>query len=649
MDKPNTYKVSVVPEQTWAHPNSITNSASFTLRVSTGGFQVEQLQSYTGTWELAYRIDSPPEARDYDYLVFWLSTPLVDFTYESGVEVPLFSFANTGECTGDVQILDIEADPFLPPNSLNANIGNQFTILGHGEGNAYKGTIGSNLAVDCTGLKYQIDTSSISCVGDSARLRLIFLDGVAPLRYALKVGRFRSLIGTIDAVGDTAYMTELLPPGDYSMLLTDAGQDTVWSQFSFAEPPALDILVLYKEDINCNDTDGALVHVLPKGVHSDQTYELNWSTGHTGEQVEGLRGGDYQVTLTNAQGCSAKEMIHINEIYPVKIDVLEKIHPSCPGADDGAITIDVTGGVGIQYFYEWEKEELPKQWDITNLKGGNYNVTVYDVSGCISKTQIQLDIPPPIAPTMQAADPTCPEFEDGQIMITANTDGALPFNYSINGGTYKGQTDYLDLPAGEYKIDIVDNNDCTYQEKIILTEPAQFDVELGEDFEILIGESRYLVKGDVLDDDYQFDWYPSKSLNCSDCPNPIAKPLETTTYSVLVTNESGCYRKDEVTININLDRPVYFPTAFSPNGDGTNDYFEIPHGITTTKVVRLKMFNRWGQLLYDSHYAENGGAVRWDGNFEGKTVNEGLYIYSADILFDDGKTLPYVGDVLLVR
>jgi len=307
METSNTYKISVIPEQTWEHPNSITNSASFTLKVPTGGFQVEQLQSFTGNWEFAYRIDSPQEATTHDYLVFWLSTPLVNFTYEFGVEIPLFSFVNTGECTGDVQILDTDADPFMPPNSLNANIGNQFTILGHGEGNAYKGSIASEVPINCMDLKYQIDTSSIKCVGDSAKLRLIFLEGVAPLKYALKVGRFKSLLGTIDAVGDTAYMTEALPPGDYSMLLTDAGQDTVWTKFSFAEPPELDILVLYKEDINCNDTDGALVHVLPKGIHSDQTYELNWSTGHTGEQVEGLRGGDYQVTLTNSRGCSVDE------------------------------------------------------------------------------------------------------------------------------------------------------------------------------------------------------------------------------------------------------------------------------------------------------------------------------------------------------
>lgn len=649
MEMPNSYKISIVPEQTWAHPNSITNSASLTLRVPTGGFQVEQLQSYTGTWEFAYRIDSPPEASAYDYLVFWLATPLLNFTYESAKDVPLFSFVNTGECTGELQILDTASDPFMPPNSSNANIGNQFTILGHGEGNAYKGNIGSNVSVECTNLKYQIDTSSINCIGDSARLRLIFLEGVAPLRYALKVGRFRSLVGTIDAVGDTVYMEELLPPGDYSMLLTDSGQDTVWTQFSFAEPPALDIQVLYKEDINCNDTDGALVHVIPKGVYSDQSYQLEWSTGHTGEQVEGLRGGDYQVTLTNARGCSVKEMIHINEIPPVKIEVLEQIHPSCPDVDDGAITIDVTGGVGIQYFYEWKNEDLPKQWDLKDLKGGAYDLTVYDVSGCVATTRIDLDIPPPIAPTIAHVAPSCPEIQDGELTIVANGNGALPFKYSVNGGTYKGQTEYVDLPAGEYQIDIVDNNDCMHQESIILEEPEQFDVDLGEDQEILIGESRYLVKGTVLEDNYQFDWYPSESLSCSDCPNPIAKPLETTTYSVLVTNESGCYRSDEVTININLDRPIYFPTAFSPNGDGNNDYFEIPHGITTKEVVRLQMFNRWGQLLYDSHYAGNGGAVKWDGTFEGKMVNEGLYIFAADILFDDGRIIPYHGDVLLVR
>lgn len=645
-ETPNTYMVSLVPEQTWAHPSSITNTAVFTLRVPTGGFEVENIQSYTGNWEYSYRIDSPPESREYDYLVFSLTAPLRDFTYEVGVEIQLFSFKNSGECTGEVQIIDTENDPFLPPNSLNANIGNQFTILAHGPGNAYKGTLESSATVDCIGLQYQIDTSSIKCAGDSARLRLIFLDGVPPLRYALKTGPFSSSVDFIESVGDTAYIKEKLPPGDYTMLLTDAAKDTVWTTFSFATPPLLELDVVYKEDISCNDTDGALVIVVPKGVHSDQMYQLDWSTGDKGKQVAGLRGGDYQVTLTNARGCSVKEKIHVNEILPLKIDLVEKIDPSCPGAKDGAITIDVTGGVGIQYYYEWTDANLPKQWDLTELDGGTYSISVYDGSGCTTDRQIQLAFPPPITPVIQVADPTCADLENGRIMLGANQDGALPFKYSINNGIYKGKTEYLDLPAGAYTIDVVDDNDCMYQEKLLLEEPEQFDVDLGDDMEILIGESRYLIKGDILDDKYQFEWFPKESLDCSDCPNPRAKPLETTTYSVIVTNESGCERKDEVTIKINLDRPVFFPTAFSPNGDGTNDFFEIPPGITTTQVVRLQMFNRWGQLLYDSSY---GGEVRWDGRFEGEILADGVYIFAAEILFDDGRVIPYHGDVLMAK
>ena len=129
--------------------------------------------------------------------------------------------------------------------------------------------------------------------------------------------------------------------------------------------------------------------------------------------------------------------------------------------------------------------------------------------------------------------------------------------------------------------------------------------------------------------------------------SPIAGPTETTTYNVFVTNQNGCFKKDEVRISVNRDRPVFFPTAFSPNGDGSNDYFEIPLGKTTTEILELRIINRWGQLVYDS--SNSSGPLRWDGNSENKLSPTGVYIFSATILFDDGEILPFQGDVLLKR
>lgn len=649
MSSPNTYKITIIPDQTWSPPNSITNTATITLKVPTGTFQIERLQSYVGNWNLHDPIIAPIEDPKSDYLVFDLASPLTTMTYEAGVAIDLFSFENKGICTTDIQILDDITDPFLPPNSRNANIGNYFIILGNGNTNAYAGTLTNSQLQDCNDIQYQLQLSDVKCAEDSLKARFVYQSGTPPMRVVLKKDNsFDAHIKTLTEVGENWMIPGSLEPGDYTLFMTDAAPDTIRYTFTVEEIEPLEIILLYKEDISCNDTDGALVHLLPKGIQSDESYTFKWSSGHTKDVVEGLRPGPYHVTLTNGKGCTAKTAFDVDGIPPIEIDITEVRHPSCPDVEDGYINVDVQGGIGIQYFYEWSDPNLAKRWSLDNLTGGDYELTVYDVSGCVGSANIQLDIPPPIEPLIQTIDPTCPEFADGSITIKANEDGATPFVYSLNNGTTKGQTDYNELLDGDYDVLITDSRNCSKLERVILEEPEEFKVELGEDRTFLIGEKKPIVTNDILDDpSYQFDWYPSESLNCDDCPNPIANPKETTTYSVIVTNDKGCSREDEVTININLDRPVYFPTAFSPNGDGNNDYFEIAPGKTTSEITRLRMFNRWGQLLYDSDLA--GGAVKWDGNFEDKPVNKGVYIFSADILFADGVVLPYHGDVLLLR
>ena len=649
MGEPNQFKVTITPAQSWSLTNSITNTATITIKVPTGDFQISSVRSYTGIWEVSDPIITPIESPNYNYYIFNLSSPLTSIVYEEGVTLDLFSFINTGACTQDVQIIDEVNDPFLPPNSRNANIGNYFTILGNGASNAYAGTLNNTQLVSCNEIEYNLQISERTCYDDPIKARMHYLNGTPPMRFVIKKeNSFSALIDTLTEVGEVWDAPSELEPGTYTLYMTDNAPDTILHTFTIEEIEPLEVVVVYKEDVSCNDRDGALVQVLPNGIQSDEFYTLQWSSGHTTNIVDGLRVGPYQVTLTNGVGCTTKTAFQVDGIPPIEIDITETIHPSCPEKEDGFIQVDVRGGVGIQYFYEWGDPKLNKKWIAENLKGGEHNLSVYDISGCVGTVTIPLDIPPPIEPAIQLVDPTCPEFTDGAISLDGNRDGALPFSYSLNNSPARSQTDYTDLAAGEYDLLITDARNCSKLEKIYLEEPEEFEIELGEDRTFLIGESKPLVLDGYADEDlYDYDWYPSESLDCSDCPSPIASPRETTTYSVVVTNDKGCSREDEVTVNINLDRPIFFPTAFSPNGDGNNDFFEIPPGKTTAEVVRLQVFNRWGQLLFDSKLT--GGDVRWDGSFEDKPLNKGVYIFEAEILFQDGEVLTYHGDVLLLR
>lgn len=146
--KQDRYIVSVVPDMTYEAPKNITGTGQISIKVPTGKFDVIDIESLHPLmmWEANSRNDSPIEASDWDFISFGLIThgaPQID--YQKGVEIPLVSFRNAQGCTGEILLVDNSTEAFMPPNSQQANIGNQLTIFGAG-GNAYIKNIGNGSA-----------------------------------------------------------------------------------------------------------------------------------------------------------------------------------------------------------------------------------------------------------------------------------------------------------------------------------------------------------------------------------------------------------------------------------------------------------------------------------------------------------------------
>jgi gliding motility-associated-like protein len=89
------------------------------------------------------------------------------------------------------------------------------------------------------------------------------------------------------------------------------------------------------------------------------------------------------------------------------------------------------------------------------------------------------------------------------------------------------------------------------------------------------------------------------------------------------------------------------PNAFSPNGDGLNDYF-IPREILSSgvKTFRMNIYNRWGENIFTTEQIDGRG---WDGKFNGKLQNMGVYVYLIDVEFINKVKKTYKGNVTLMR
>ncbi|MCQ2271058.1 MAG: gliding motility-associated C-terminal domain-containing protein [Bacteroidales bacterium] len=124
---------------------------------------------------------------------------------------------------------------------------------------------------------------------------------------------------------------------------------------------------------------------------------------------------------------------------------------------------------------------------------------------------------------------------------------------------------------------------------------------------------------------YTYQWTPNSTLNTPNNSSTIAKPTETTTYTISVTDEFACTLSKEITIEVSpliCDEPLVFvPNTFTPNGDGKNDILYVRSSIL--KEFTLKIFNRWGEQIFESDKLEYG----WDGSFKGKQCEQGVYDY----------------------
>lgn len=110
-----------------------------------------------------------------------------------------------------------------------------------------------------------------------------------------------------------------------------------------------------------------------------------------------------------------------------------------------------------------------------------------------------------------------------------------------------------------------------------------------------------------------------------------------------VSNNDANWLSHSNIVRMEKEIKVFLPSAFTPNGDQLNDVF-IAKG-TFIKELHMKIFNRWGELLFFS----NDKTVGWDGNFRGSPVQEGSYVYSIQVTDYNDKTISLSGAFMLIR
>lgn len=392
-------------------------------------------------------------------------------------------------------------------------------------------------------------------------------------------------------------------------------------------------------------SDGSIVVAIDNGSAPFQ-YDWNDGNGFVNENsLLNISAGTYTVEVRDANLCAGFFEFTLDDYPPLAL-AFDTDNISCNGESDGRAAALASGGTGV-YSYAWSNNQSGGVID--DVPAGTYFVTITDSNGCVLSGDTLLTEPPVLILTLgEVINNICFGESEGSIAVSAS--GGTPlYEYSISGSTFQMEPLFENLFASPYTITVMDALGCTDTIQTEVTEPVELIVDAGPNQFIDLGFSTQ-INAVANYDPVTFAWTPADFLSCTDCPNPEASPVNTTTYRITVVNEAGCEGFDDLTIFVVKNRPVYIPNGISPNGDGINDGFTLFTGPAALQIQSLKIFNRWGGLVYiGKNFPPNEPSMGWDGTFKGQLVNPGVFVYLAEVAFIDGEVVEYKGDVTVVR
>lgn len=167
----------------------------------------------------------------------------------------------------------------------------------------------------------------------------------------------------------------------------------------------------------------------------------------------------------------------------------------------------------------------------------------------------------------------------------------------------------------------------------------------------LTGGNSYQVNATGSPDVTKWLWKPAINISCTNCPNPVISPKQSTFYTVNASNVAGCYTEKIIRANVlcNGEDNLFIPNTFSPNNDGTNDYF-YPRGKGLMTIKSIRIFNRLGTQVFErSNFPANQQSYGWDGKYAGKALQPDVYVYIVEITCENGQKISSKGNVTLLR
>lgn len=366
-------------------------------------------------------------------------------------------------------------------------------------------------------------------------------------------------------------------------------------------------------------------------------YAINFSAVTTGA---------YRYRLAAAEQANFPS-VKCRVVSPV-ITIVKKTKPvtnidiTSPACEGTPVIFTASGGAS----YTWSGQdgsvlgEAKNTFTIQDIQlnaAGKIYVKVESAEGCSQLDSSILQVLP--APT--AAVPFDSAFICTGDAVQLGASGGIGYTWSPSTGL--SRTDIAGPEASplsntDYVVTATGSNGCTGTASIHLTVFENIKADAGPDRVIIKGEPVMLANG--TGEGY-YTWSPSMYLDNPSAKEPFASPPQDMDYILTAASVAGC-NTDTDTVHIQVFNDIYVPNAFSPNGNGYNDTWNIP-ALTAFPGFELYVYNRAGNVVYQC----KNNFIPWDGYYKGTVLDPGAYVYL--IKLNNTKKRVLKGTLMLLR
>ena len=297
--------------------------------------------------------------------------------------------------------------------------------------------------------------------------------------------------------------------------------------------------------------------------------------------------------------------------------------------------------------YQWSTGATTPEISINGP--GNYSVTVTTTEFCIASSEVEIVEASDIQPVIEFINPNCVEANSGIIIVNPIEGGNPPYLYALGDGPFSEDNIFTNLPPGEYQVNILDAGGCDFsfngtleevENRFKLVNEPQKRIFAGDTIALTFGTGATIIS---------YQWTPTNGLSCADCETPIASPKQTTTYTLVATDNQGCTATTEFVVVVK-ESLIFMPNAFSPNQDGINDVIWPQTTGAVTRISRFAIYDRWGEAVFVvADAAPESDALRWRGDYKGQPLDNAIFTWFAEIELENGSKRLVSGDLALIK